>query len=252
MIEALLHGKLSREQENMEDVLTSNVFGLLRYVQPNEGLLPFLAQAETPDGRKPLGGLVHVTDIACEEVAYLFWPTNREKWPSCEPDVVIRVSFPHRRPAIISVEAKYHSGKSSFPDYTTERLTDQLAREWDDLVRRSDEEGAEPCLIFLTTDIGCPRSAIEESLEEYRRKRIEDDRTPTICWLSWRRLEALFSGVKNPMLGQLGELAQRLGLTYFRGIKPFACWPFEWSFDGFDVEFAFDCQPAPSQWKFDR
>ena len=45
MIEALLRGKLSREQENMEDVLTSNVFGMLQYVAPELGLFPFLARA---------------------------------------------------------------------------------------------------------------------------------------------------------------------------------------------------------------
>ena len=49
MIEALLRGKLSREQENMEDVLTSNVFGMLQYVAPESGLFPFLAQATWGD-----------------------------------------------------------------------------------------------------------------------------------------------------------------------------------------------------------
>ena len=41
MLQALLNGKLSREQENMEDILTSNVFGLLRYVQPQDGILKY-------------------------------------------------------------------------------------------------------------------------------------------------------------------------------------------------------------------
>jgi hypothetical protein len=45
MMPALLHGKLSKEQQNMEDVLTSTVFGLLEYVDSNEGVLPFLSRA---------------------------------------------------------------------------------------------------------------------------------------------------------------------------------------------------------------
>ena len=48
MIHALLNGKLSADQENMEDILTSNVFGLLRYLPPEHGLLPFLAHASIP------------------------------------------------------------------------------------------------------------------------------------------------------------------------------------------------------------
>lgn len=34
MIPAWLHGKLSREQENLEDLLTSTVFGLLSPSDP--------------------------------------------------------------------------------------------------------------------------------------------------------------------------------------------------------------------------
>ncbi len=42
MIPALLHGKLSREQENMEDILTSIVFGVLKHLPPELILLPWL------------------------------------------------------------------------------------------------------------------------------------------------------------------------------------------------------------------
>ena len=36
MLSALLHGKLSREQENMEDILTSIVFDTLRHLPPGD------------------------------------------------------------------------------------------------------------------------------------------------------------------------------------------------------------------------
>jgi len=42
MLEAQLHGKLTREQENLEDILTSNVFGSIKYVPFKKGLLPIL------------------------------------------------------------------------------------------------------------------------------------------------------------------------------------------------------------------
>ena len=38
MIEALLHGKLSCKQENMEDILTSNVFGMLQYFDTSRAI----------------------------------------------------------------------------------------------------------------------------------------------------------------------------------------------------------------------
>ena len=50
MLQALLRGKLSRVQENMEDVLTSTVFGLLRYFPVQSGLWPFLSHAANVQG----------------------------------------------------------------------------------------------------------------------------------------------------------------------------------------------------------
>ena len=45
MIMAELHGKLSEEASSIdasEDVLTSNVFQCMRYLKPQDGILPFL------------------------------------------------------------------------------------------------------------------------------------------------------------------------------------------------------------------
>ena len=71
MLMALLKGKLSREQENMEDILTSNVFGLFQYLPPSEGLLPFLAQTEGEGMSRPLASLKDATDATAQ---YDFWP----------------------------------------------------------------------------------------------------------------------------------------------------------------------------------
>lgn len=57
MLVALLHGKLSRDQENMEDILTSNVFGVMRYLPPAIALFPFISKASSPEGVKPLAAL---------------------------------------------------------------------------------------------------------------------------------------------------------------------------------------------------
>jgi len=101
MIEALLRGKLSREQENMEDILTSNVFGMLQYVAPELGLFPFLAQAKTIAGDCPLGFLTAVCDPGQARVEYDFWP----QWPQSEPDVVLRIQCHACLSHLVGIEA---------------------------------------------------------------------------------------------------------------------------------------------------
>lgn len=49
MLQAMLHGKLTRQEEEMEDLLTSNVFGLVKYLPPEMVLIPFLSQAKDPE-----------------------------------------------------------------------------------------------------------------------------------------------------------------------------------------------------------
>ena len=62
VIPALLHGKLAVKQENMEDILTSNVFGMLEHVRPECGLFQFLAQAKAVEGNcRPLANLLTQT-----------------------------------------------------------------------------------------------------------------------------------------------------------------------------------------------
>ncbi len=180
MIEALLRGKLSREQENMEDILTSSVFGMLQYVAPKLGLFPFLAQATTIAGDRPLGFLKDVCDLGQARFEYDFWP----QWPQSEPDVAIDIQCDVRSPHLIGIEAKFRSGKSSEADEVDERPNDQFAREWIDLNGRAESRGAQPVLVYLTADVSCPKPEIEAALEEIRRKSICGAREPLICWLS--------------------------------------------------------------------
>lgn len=97
MLEALIHGKMTSDQENTEDILTSNVFGVLKYVSPNRGLLSFLSMAVLPDGTSPFADLPATAE-------YEFWPWWKEAdCIGCEPDVVIRQEWPgyeHFRPRV--------------------------------------------------------------------------------------------------------------------------------------------------------
>ena len=86
MTVAEIHGKISDSNisERMEDLLTSDVFGCLRYLPPQTGLLPFLLTARSVQGRefKLIPGI--------SKVHSLFWPwLNFKGRSSCEPDVLL-------------------------------------------------------------------------------------------------------------------------------------------------------------------
>ncbi len=170
MIEALLHGKLSRQQENLEDLLTSAVFGRLKLL-PAHVLGAFLARAQTLQGARPLEPLA-----SPRSVEYAFWPQLRAAGcDDTEPDVLLIV-HPHAGAARrVLVEAKYRSGKSSRAGGDEEpgadvvspgerRIRDQLAREWEHL-SNLDPEG---WVVYLTPSFVMPRSDLVEAQEELR------------------------------------------------------------------------------------
>ena len=138
MLQALLHGKLSREQENMEDILTSNVFGMMEYLKAKQELMSFLGKAQHINEAGEKESLCELLPSEPEDVKYDFWPNwSEEKCIPCEPDLVLRIRYKEGVSYIILVEAKYHSGKSSEASEDDRDDTppyDQLAREWDNLV----------------------------------------------------------------------------------------------------------------------
>jgi len=112
---AELHGKLSPDapdacHERMEDLLTSDVFGTLRYAGWAVGFGAWLRSA-TP---APLAGLAHrplATAVieAPRRVALAFWPTLPN---GREADVAVLVENIEGSAALFLVEAKYLSGTS--------------------------------------------------------------------------------------------------------------------------------------------
>ena len=233
MLQALFNGKLSREQENMEDILTSNVFGLLKYVPTCEGLLKYLALAEDKDGKQPLDYLSSVSELAQESINYEFWPWWEESnCKGCEPDVAISLKIPGKHNLLVLIEAKYLSGKSSKADETTDKPNDQLAREWDNLGVRAGLNN-KPVLIYLTAHYIYPHQDIEEAKNELRKKR-PNGGDFAIYWLSWRHLYESCEDTGNPILNDLILLLERLGLKFFYGVKledVHIPWSFEKVFD---------------------
>jgi len=256
MLEAMLHGKLSREQENMEDILTSNVFGLMKYLPPLKALIPFLARAEIPAIRNdlppnlPLQSLEELS-IQQEDVTYDFWPM----WPGyggkrCEPDVVIRIDTPKVKVSVL-VEAKYHSGKSGEADEREDAPpNDQLAREWHSLVNH-ENDARTPVLVYLTADVCMPQIEIANSVKEYRDKQGGPGTpNPVIAWLSWRHLTEIVEGVEDVVGRDLKSLLERLGLFFFRGMSDVATLPSHtWRFTVPEARFAWESS-GQFLWRF--
>lgn len=229
---ALIKGKLSREQENMEDILTSNIFGTLQYLLPSQGLLPFLAQAAYTTNY-PLENIKEAVDVT-----YDFWPhLNEPGCNPCEPDVLIRLTTPHGEKYIILIEAKYLSGKSSERD-EKEHPNDQLAREYDNLGLLAEKEKRIPIFIYLTAGIGIPEDEINVSKEEiFKKRNINAD----IYWLSWRHFLPVIENSNESMLKHLAQVMKKLNLIFFSGFSPIdsnisVSWcfsrNFNWDLDG--------------------
>lgn len=252
MIPALVKGKLSLEQENLEDLLTSTVFGLLQYVPVKLGLSRLLARG-TYFPQSPKRNFPHFDSVSKHD----FWPWLKEiDCQGAEPDVLITLNDDSGLMHVILIEAKYRSGKSSFPDPTKPAPTDQLAREWDNLVSMCESRNAVPHLIYITADYGLPLDDLEVSAKEFREKRTDKAfRYPFDClWLSWAHIEEAFSGTADPILLDLCTLSKKYGFGFFKGITPFSITrKFSWKFALYVRPYAFGpITTALPEWRFNR
>jgi len=211
MLAAQLHGKLTREEENLEDLLTSNVFGTFKYLAPELGLIPFFQQARDLDGNPINSDLSQLSGVE-----YLFWHFLQEEdcYPA-EPDLLIVLDHLDGRKTVILVEAKLYSDKSSVAG-DSPKPYDQLAREYDNLERWANKRGiTEKFLIYCTADVIPPWDAIRQSIEEFRSKRGQDC---NIYWLTWRILPKLIGDSENLILQDLVRVLRRQSLFFYEGI----------------------------------
>jgi hypothetical protein len=267
MLMALLYGKFSRDQVS-EDLLTSNVFGTLKYLPPGTALIPFLRKAIAPEKEYPLADLS--SDV---EVKYEFWPwLGKSDNTGCEPDVLIRLTCSSNKKILILIEAKYRSGKSSEEekekdlneelarkqseeiatlrvDHSDESVKDQLSREWKNLRRLAERESAEPVLIYLTAGFACPTEDIEASQKALKGEKGK------ISWLSWRHLLSLITDSHSEMLRDLAAVLRRLDLIFFEGFsKVDTPVHTQWAFSAEPVRFDWTCLQIKEalQWRLRR
>jgi len=227
MLQAMLHGKLTREEEGMEDLLTSNVFGLMKYLPPEAALFPFLSLAKDPFSENTLHDWLK---DAVQVKEWYFWRwLHAPGCIPCEPDVEILILNRDNTTTRLLIEAKYHSGKSSSSLEGESRPNDQLAREFDNLRTLCEQEQISRYgIIYLTADFSCPIEDLHDSMQEYKKKRNFE---PHFYWLSWRKLpDILESDEVHPITQDLKHLCLNLDLILFRRLRFADLGNITWSF----------------------
>ncbi len=228
---AEIHGKISETgtnlSERMEDLLTSDVFGCMRYLPARKALIPFLQTACSFHG--------NILAIQGEvvKVHYSFWPWLKlsDRIP-CEPDVVVGLETVENQLHLVLIESKYYSGLSSEEDERAEP-NDQLARELDnlDVVScanlgwRTHSEIIARSLLFVTQNMGIPKDILVQSLDEYDRKR---NKHGDIYWTSWRFLPSILEenlekesvAENKAVMADMLSLLLRKDLIMFSGMEP--------------------------------
>ncbi|WDL97770.1 hypothetical protein [Alicyclobacillus sp. ALC3] len=194
---AELHGKLSRKNENKEDILTSNVFSFLKYAPRDLFLQSFLIET----------GLT-VDHVECQEAGFLFWPTYGDK---TEPDVVIIVGKYY-----LLIEAKYFSdfGKEH------EKTPSQLVREIAGGQSQADEMGLQFVLVAITADYYYRSEKFTDIPAEFIR---------ILKWTNWQTVARVISSVLDSevhmnsgvrlMAEDLYALLVRKNLRSYQGIS---------------------------------
>jgi len=118
MIQAELKGKLP-EVANREDVLTSNVLGMLKYIPPQRALFRILEEArDYSAARSTFLHNLSATGIelsAYDSVEYLFWENSPVYG---EPDLILLISSSgnDRIDLMLCIEVKLLSEKSRSGD----------------------------------------------------------------------------------------------------------------------------------------
>lgn len=248
---AELHGKLSADRpgdvhERLEDLLTSDVFGTMKYAGWEYGFLDWVLKAE-PAPVEPLPSPIstYFRSAKIIQITYSFWPTLKN---NRVPDLALLFSFDSGDFLLILIEAKYFSGTSDWKvaeETNPYRLTgNQIADEVLGLYEMSREDllkwfqlpEATPCMnvkgklhrihLFITMHTILPVQDYD-----YSKKHLPEPWPINVYWLSWASLaECLKDHLgradmgRAALLGDLYDLLQRKGLVPFRGFK-MALWP---------------------------
>lgn len=254
MTVAELHGKLAPDQpdgahERMEDLLTSDVFGTMKYAGWEHGFLHWLLKAEpAPIEPSPPPISTYLSLAKTTHVEYSFWPRLKN---NREPDVALLFCFDSEDPLLILVEAKYLSGTSDWEGNEEADPSGRTGNQIADQVQGLQNMSEEDCLGWFQSstaierpNISCKLRRIHLFVTMHTVLPVRDYELSTrnlggtwpihSYWLSWTRLaECLKDHLDQPdkglaaLLGDLYKLLQRKGLLPFHGfnMEPWQIYP---------------------------
>ena len=153
---AEIRGKLSRENENKEDILTSNVFSFFKYTNRRIFLYELLEY---------LG--LNITPNEAEQAEFIFWPTYEDR---TEPDLVIIVGDYY-----LLIEAKYTSGFGE----ETEEIKHQLVREIEGGKSEASNLDKKFKIIAVTAHYYFHNDIVKDVPLEYR---------GDLLWINWQKI----------------------------------------------------------------
>lgn len=216
---AEIKGKISRTGSNLndrlEDALTGNFFGTLRYMSFNKYLKEILLQ-----GIYPKEVTKYIEEIDKEEFSenIEFWPYDEEG----ELDVLLEFDN-----CTIGVEVKYLSGLSSYDDNVEDEKTSlneennkskqQLARESRIVSKKGLNKNK--ILLFVAKEEMC-KEVYEHTISE---NIMEAD--IHLCYISWQSIIEILKNIKadNPyekvMTNDLKDLLIRKGFEQFKSFE---------------------------------
>jgi len=197
---AEIHGKLSKNNENKEDILTSNVFSFFKYADRCIFLLELVRMLK-----------LKVSEEDAKQAEFIFW-THYEDFT--EPDLVLLIGKYY-----LLFEAKYHSGFGQ----ETNHKKHQVVREIKGGMYEAHNLGKEFLIIAVTAHY---------TDNVHFKKEIPAEYLDTVRWINWQSIAwLLYRQVENypelPLETQLFAsdlytLLVNKKLRNFAGVEVFA------------------------------
>ena len=188
---AEIYGKISNSgsnlNERLEDKLTGDIFGVLRYLPSEKLLLPFLRKAYYVDPETKKIKRLELTFST--EPKLVFWPKT---YSGVEPDIEIK-GLEATAKTKIFIEVKYKSGLSS-DDELKEKIhpkdsNNQLVRQIRVLADESNYD--KKVLVFLTEDGSYPQEILDRVIKTISVNPAFS--SVGLFWLSWHELKSVTS-----------------------------------------------------------
>jgi len=224
---AELHGKLNPDRPNgahdrMEDLLTSDVFGTMKYAGWQYGFMNWLRSAQSPYEKSHAGDVLPSDDII-RNVHFEFWPQLQN---NREPDLLIGFETVTGDIVQLMIEAKYFSGASDIEmdidNRTPERSGNQIADQVNGFPNRFPNvlnKVIQNVHMYVTADDSCPLQTYENAADHIINKEIP------LFWINWQSLSFFLKNIQTEdqgrmsMINDLLKLMQRKNLIPFEGFK---------------------------------